>query len=189
MDVEEYRKSVEKEMRVNLLKEKVVKSLKDYSDEREDMRFEKQEIFHSIVSGVKEVKETIDEKQDRLIEKLTENQKAITSGLENLIDERGALATPSVGYQLTSQMTPSSLQADIDKNFSLYEVQRLADYNLPPPSDVMKAVINKTLDWNDYDRKLSKQIQTKQKIKTEVKSMNCRRISSYCKSIEAVYSC
>ena len=64
MDVEEYRKSVEKEMRVNLLKEKVVKSLKDYSDEREDMRFERQEIFHSTVSGVKEVKETIDEKQD-----------------------------------------------------------------------------------------------------------------------------
>ena len=87
MDVEEFRKSVEKQMRVNLLKEKVVKSLKDYSDEREDMRFERREIFRPIVSKVKEVKETIDEKQDQLTEKLTENQKAITSGLKDLIDE------------------------------------------------------------------------------------------------------
>ena len=87
MDVEEFRKSVEKQIRVNLLKEKVVKSLKDYSDEREDMRFERREIFRPIVSEVKEVKETIDEKQDQLTEKLTENQKAITSGLKDLIDE------------------------------------------------------------------------------------------------------
>ena len=51
------------------------------------------------------------------------------------------------------------LRADIDKNFSPYEVQKLAVYNLPPLSDVIKAVINKTLDWRDYNRKLSKQIQ------------------------------
>ena len=85
------------------------------------MRFERREIFHPIVSEVKEVKKTIDEKQDRLIEKLTENQKAITSGLENLAVERGALGPPS---QITSSSLPI---ADIDKNFSVSGLEKLAE--------------------------------------------------------------
>lgn len=43
------------------------------------------ETFKPIVEAQKETKKTIDEKQDKILEQLQKNQKAMTSGLEDLV--------------------------------------------------------------------------------------------------------
>ena len=42
------------------------------------------ETFKPIIKAQEEVKETIDNKQDKLIEQLQKNQQALTSGLEDI---------------------------------------------------------------------------------------------------------
>ena len=43
------------------------------------------ETFKPIIKAQEETKQTIDEKQDKLIEQLEKNQKALTSGLKTLL--------------------------------------------------------------------------------------------------------
>ena len=61
------------------MKRKIRKEIKDYRDGREDRQFENKELFKPIITSQKEVKETIDKKQDKLIEQLQENQNFIQS--------------------------------------------------------------------------------------------------------------
>ena len=60
------------------------KKMQDYNDVQQGLAIEREEQFKPIVDEVKQVKETIDEKQDRLIKKLDENQKALTEDLSFL---------------------------------------------------------------------------------------------------------
>ena len=147
MDVEKYRRNVEERLKVDRLMREVGKELQEYDDRRQDLRIERAEIFQPITSEVKEVKKTIDDRQDKLLEKLTENQNALAAAVVN--------SAPS----LPPPPTPPRYRADIDKNFSPEEMVRLIDYQLPAPSDVMKAVMDNELNWKEYDIRLGKQLQ------------------------------
>lgn len=147
MDVEKYKRNAEEEFKVFQLTREVGKRLQEHDDQRQDLRIERAEVFQPITSEVKEVKKTIDDKQDKLIEKLTENQNAL------------AAAVVGTAPSLPPPPSPPRYKADIDKNFAPEEMQRLIDYQLPAPSDVMKAVMNNELNWRDYDVRLGKQLQ------------------------------
>ena len=149
MDVEKYRKNTEEILKVDRLMREVGKKLQEYDDQRQDLRIERAEIFQPITTHVKEVKKTIDERQDKLLEKLTENQNALATAVVNFAP------TPT----LPSPPSPPKYRADIDKNFNPEEMQRLIDYQLPAPSDVMKAVMDNELSWKEYDIRLGKQLQ------------------------------
>ena len=149
MDLEKYRKNVEEKLEVDRLRREVSKKLQEYDDQRQDLRIERAEIFEPITTHVREVKKTIDERQDKLLEKLTENQNALATAVVNFAP------TPT----LPGPPTPPKYKADIDKNFSVDEMQRLIDYQLPAPSDVMKAVMNNELNWKEYDIRLGKTLQ------------------------------
>ena len=64
-------------------------------------------------------------------------------------------------YVVKTTETSSSpnYRADIDKNFSREEMLRLIDYQLPAPSDVLKAVMKNDLDWKEFEKSLVKQLQ------------------------------
>ena len=168
MDVEKYRKNVEERLKVDRLMREVGKELQEYDDQRQDLRIERAEIFQPITTHVKEVKKTIDERQDTLLEKLTENQNALATAVINFAPTptQPSLPSPFSPPKFTQTLgepsgKPSPLQynADIDKNFSPEEMQRLMDYQLFAPSDVMMAVMNNELNWREYDKTLGKQLQ------------------------------
>ena len=168
MDVEKYRKNVEEELKVDRLAREVGKKLQEYDDQRQDLRIERAEVFQPITTHVKEVKETIDSKQDKLLEKITENQNALATAIVNFAPTptQGQRPLPVLGTEgftspkFTETITPPKYYTgDIDKNFTPEEIQRLTDYQLPPPTQVMKAVMDKLLDLKEYDKSLAKQLQ------------------------------
>ena len=169
MDVEKYRKNVEERLKVDRLKREVSKKLQEYDDQRQNLRIERAEIFQPITTHVKEVKKTIDERQDKLLEQLTENQNALATAVVNFAptpEFRAQPSLPSPAFtpprftQTLGEPSPLKFyQADIDKKFSPEEIQRLMDYQLRAPSQVVKAVMDKVLDWKEYDKSLGKQLQ------------------------------
>ena len=168
MDIEDYRKHVEEILKVERLRREANKKIQEYDDQRQDLRIERAEIFQPITTHVKEVKKTIDERQDKLLEQLTEKQNALATAIVNLAPTPVSQTQPSLPSpaftppkftQTLGHPTPPKYRADIDKNFSPEEIQRLIDYQLPAPSDVMKAIMDNHLVWKEYDISLGKQLQ------------------------------
>ena len=169
MDIEKYRKNTEKELKVDRLAREAGNTLQEYDDQRQDLRIERAEIFQPITTHVKEVKETIDSKQDKLLEKITENQNALATAIINFAPTptqasplQGLPALGAEGFtppKFTETITPPKYKADIDKKFTSEEMKRLIDYQLPAPSDVMEAVMKNDLNWREFDKSLGKQLQ------------------------------
>ena len=163
MDTVKYGKYVEERLKADQAMKAVGKELQEYDDQRQDLRIERAEIFQPVTAHVKEVKETIDSKQDKLLEKITENQNALATAIVNFAPTpTHASATPLpplegfTSPKFTETITPPHYKADIDKNFTLEELKRLMEYQLPPPSDVMEAVMKNDLNWREFDKTLGK---------------------------------
>ena len=61
-----------------------------------------------------------------------------------------------IGYK-PAMMKPE-FKSDVDKGFDKDEIQKLTKYELYPPSDVLKASIDGTLDIDEYDENLGKKL-------------------------------
>ena len=165
MDVEQYRKNTEKELKVDRLAREVGNTLQEYDDQKQDLRIERAEVFQPITTHVKEVKETIDSKQGKL-EKMIENQNALAATVLNFAPTPPLASAPALGAVgftppkfTIGDFTPPKYKADIDKNFTSEEMKRLIDFQLPAPSDVMEAVMKNDLNWKEFDKSLGKQLQ------------------------------
>jgi len=64
---------------------KVRNTLKEYEHGIQNVQEELSEVYKPIVKAQEDVKQKIDEKQDEMLEQLQKNQKALTSGLEDLL--------------------------------------------------------------------------------------------------------
>ena len=165
MNVEKYRKQVEEALEADQALREVGKVLQEYDDQRQDLRIERAEIFQPITTHVEEVKKSIDDRQDKLLEELKENQNVVAKAIIGMAPTPTASAPlpPIEGFaspKFTETITPPKYYTgDIDKNFTPEEIQRLTDYQLPAPTQVMKAVMDKLLDLKEYDKSLAKQLQ------------------------------
>ena len=72
-------------MKADSLRHKISKQIKDYR-ERQVIQYESKESFKPIMDTQKGIKETFDEEQDKLIEKLQGNQENINNSLDALSD-------------------------------------------------------------------------------------------------------
>ena len=163
MDIERIKKISEARIKAGKQVSNVRNTLKEFKHGLQDVQEELSEVYKPIVKAQEEVKEAIDEKQDKLLGQLQKNQKALTSGLENLImfqqlpDEQPQEATKlPIGYK-PAMMKPE-FKSDVDKGFDKDEIQKLTKYELYPPSDVLKPSIDGTLDIDEYDENLGKKL-------------------------------
>ena len=137
-------------------------TLKELKHGRQDIQEELSEMYKPIVKAQEDVKQKIDEKQDKMLEQLQKNQKALTSGLEDLLilqqlpDEQPQTTKLPIDYK-PAMMEPE-IKSDIDTGFDKDEIQKLMKYGLYTPSDVLKASIDGTLDIDEYDNNLGKQL-------------------------------
>ena len=138
---------------------RVRKALKEYKHGTQDVQEELSEVYKPIVEAQEAVKQTIDEKQHKMLKQLQENQKALSSGLEDLLMVQ---QSPDVQPQETAPLPidykPKMFKADIDGGFNADEVEKLTKYGLYAPSDVLKAVLDKTLDIDEYDGNIGKKL-------------------------------
>ena len=139
-------------------------TLKELKHGRQDIQEELSEVYKPIVKAQEDVKQKIDEKQDKMLEQLKRNQLAITSGLEDLTilqqlpDEQPQTTKLPIDYEPAMMEKTPKLQSNMDDGFTTDEIQSLMKYNLYPPSDVLLAVKGKKLDWSNYDKKLGELI-------------------------------
>ena len=137
-------------------------TLKELKHGRQDIQEELSEMYKPIVKAQEDVKQKIDEKQDKMLEQLQKNQKALTSGLEDLLilqqlpDEQPQTTKLPIDYK--PAMTEPKIKSDIDTGFDKDEIQKLMKYGLYTPSDVLKASIDGSLDIDEYDNNLGKQL-------------------------------
>ena len=137
-------------------------TLKELKHGRQDIQEKLSEMYKPIVKAQEDVKQKIDEKQDKMLEQLQKNQKALTSGLEDLLilqqlpDEQPQTTKLPIDYK--PAMTEPKIKSDIDTGFDKDEIQKLIKYGLYTPSDVLKASIDGSLDIDEYDNNLGKQL-------------------------------
>ena len=137
-------------------------TLKELKHGRQDIQEKLSEMYKPIVKAQEDVKQKIDEKQDKVLEQLQKNQKALTSGLEDLLilqqlpDEQPQTTKLPIDYK-PAMMEPK-IKSDIDTGFDKDEIQKLIKYGLYTPSDVLKASIDGSLDIDEYDNNLGKQL-------------------------------
>ena len=165
MDLQRLKQISEAKIKTGILTKEVRDTLKEYKHNKQDLQQGLSETFKPIIKAQEETKQTVDAKQDKLIKQLQENQKAITSGLENI--EMSAIQQQPqqpqratklpIGYKPTMMMY--NYESNLDKGFDDDEIETMMKYELIPPSSVFQRVQDGSLDFNDYDEKVSKTIQ------------------------------
>ena len=81
-----------------------------------------------IVKAQEDVKQKIDEKQDKILEQLQKNQKALTSGLEDLLmvqqlPDTQPQETAPLPIDYKPEMLKPKIKSDIDAGFNVDEIQ------------------------------------------------------------------
>ena len=159
MDIERIKRISEAKINAGKQVNNVRNTLKEFKHGLQDVQEELSEVYKPIVKAQEDVKQKIDEKQDKMLEQLQKNQKALTSGLENLImfqqlpDEQ-----PQEAYKLPLDYEPEMLKhgfkSDFDTGFDKEELLKLMKYELSPPSLIFKQLIDGLLDIDEFDTEL-----------------------------------
>ena len=85
MDISQFQKLSNSKIEAGREIRAVRNELKEYKEAKQDAYEGLSETYKPIIDVQKSVQKSIDEKQDELIEQLQKNQRAITSGLEDII--------------------------------------------------------------------------------------------------------
>ena len=162
MDIERMKKISEAKIKAGKQVSNVQNTLKELKHGRQDIQEELSEVYKPIVKAQEDVKQKIDEKQDKMLLQLKRNQKALTSGLEDLLilqqfpDEQPQTTKLPIDYKLA--MMEPKFKSDMDTGFDGDEIQKLMEYGLSPPSDVLKASIEGSQDIDEYEKNINQKI-------------------------------
>ena len=160
MDIKRIKRLSDSKIKADDSVKKIRNTLKEYRLGRQDIQEDLSEVYKPIVKAQEDVKETIDEKQNTILKQLQKNQKAISSGLADLalVNE---LSTDLPFKEPTKQpldykpeMMKPKYKSDIDKGFSAEEIQKLIEYELLAPSDVLHFSVTGDLDFDEYNEKI-----------------------------------
>ena len=129
MDIERIKNISEAKIKAGNVANKVRQTLKEYKHGRQDVQEELSEVYKPIVKAQEDVKQKIDEKQDKMLEQLQKNQKALTSRLEDLLMVQ---QLPDVQPQTTKlpidykpEMLKPQFKSDIDAGFNVDEIKKI----------------------------------------------------------------
>ena len=162
MDLQRLKQLSEAKIKAGTITKQVRDTLKEYKHDKQDLQQGLSETFKPIIKAQEETKQTIDEKQDKLIEQLEKNQKALTSGLEDIAmltyqpETKPPEAKLPIGYK-PLMMSPD-VESNLDAGFDIDEIQKLMQYDLAPPSSVLQASMQGDIDIKDYDANISKML-------------------------------
>ena len=156
MDISKIKKLVEENFKADELM-KAVTEVKNEIKNKEQMHdVVMSDHFKTLREPLIEQQKKTDEKQDKVIEQLQKNQRAITSGFEDLamlqqLPEQTQTSKLPVDYKPAMMEKSPKLQSNLDGGFTPDEMQTLMEYNLYAPSDVLAGVKDKKLDWDNYN--------------------------------------
>ena len=173
MDIERMKKLLKSKIEAGNKIKAVREVIKTYKTQKQDMYDDTTEILKPSIDAQKSVKESIDEKQDKVIKELQKNQQVLKSGLEDIamMNALPALQGPIETTKLPIDYKPtmmddidgtpkdkSEYKSDLDKAFTSNQIQKLTYYQLPPPSQILKSHIAGSIDIDEFDKEIGKQI-------------------------------
>ena len=164
MEIERIKNISEAKIKAGNIINKVRNTLKEIEYGKQDIQEELSEVYEPIVKAQEDVKQTIDEKQDKMLEQLQKNQLAITSELEDIamlqqlpdVPQTQEFTPLPIDYKPAMLEKTPKFKSDIDAGFDVDEIQKLIEYELYTPSDVLKSSIDGSLNINEYDKLLGK---------------------------------
>ena len=156
MEIQRIKKISEAKINAGNVVNKVRNTLKEYEHGRQDAQEDLSEVFKPIVKSQEDVK-------DKMLEQLQKNQKALKSGLEDLIilqqlPDVQPQQTDTLPIDYKPEMMKPGFKSNIDAGFDSDEIKKLTKYELYPPSQVLQASIDGTLDIDEYDENLGKKL-------------------------------
>ena len=161
MDLERFKKLSNAKIEAGNATKRVRDTLKEYKHEQQNVQEQLTETYKPIIKAQEDIKQKIDEKQDKMLDQLQKNQLALTTGLQDLAivqqlpgSQTQETASLPIGYK------PEMMKADIDKGFTTDEIKVLTKNQLYPPSQVLNAVKNKTLDFDEYNYGIGEKLKT-----------------------------
>ena len=165
MDIERMKKISEAKIKAGNVVNKVRNTLREIEHGRQDAQEELSEVYKPIVQAQQDVKQKIDEKQDKMLEQLQKNQKAITSGLEDMMLLQNLPDVQPQTHEMSKlpidykpAMLEPQFKSDIDAGFNADEIKKLTEYELYPPSQVLQDSVKGELDIGDYDKSIGKKL-------------------------------
>ena len=173
MDIERMKKLLKSKIEAGNKIKAVREVIKTYKTQKQDMYDDTTEILKPSIDAQKSVKESIDEKQDKVIKELQKNQQVLKSGLEDIamMNALPALQGPIETTKLPIDYKPTMMddidgtpkdkleyKSDLDKGFTSNEIQKLTYYQLPPPSQILKSHIAGSINIDEFDKEIGKQI-------------------------------
>ena len=139
--------------------------IKTYKTQKQDMYDETAEIFKPSIEVQKEVKKTIDEKQDKIIERLQENQKALTDEIGNIVEanQRAIMFEEELPTAIEGPSEPGikPITFDIENNFTKTDKIILNNYKLVKPKDLTQIPMQKLMEEKQKSAELAKKIGAK----------------------------
>ena len=161
MDIEKIRSLSKKASEAGKLVKAVTAFKNELKDKEKMHDMVMSDHFKTLREPIIEQQKKTDVKQDKVIEQLQKNQKAIPSGLEDLAMLQQLPETSTQTSKLPVDYKPAMMekspkpQSNLDGGFSSDEMQTLIAYNLYAPSDVFKAVNDQKLDWDNYSKQIT----------------------------------
>ena len=156
----EWKKILASEIEAGKKVKEVREVIKTYKTQKQDMYDETAEIFKPSIEVQKEVKKTIDEKQDKIIEQLQENQKALTDEIGNIVEanQRAIMFEEELPEAIEgpSESGIKPLTLDIDNNFTKTDRTILNNYKLVKTKDLTQIPMLKLLEGKQKSADLAK---------------------------------
>ena len=167
MDIQRLKQISEGKIKDGTITKEARDTLKEYKHNEQDLQLGLSETFKPIIKTQEETKQAIDDKQDKLIKQLQKNQKAITSGFENLeqwvvlpgLFEEKIPPKPLLPPKpKQASKLPSTMESNMNDGFDEDEQMRSANVNLLTPADVLKGVIEGSIEYDSYMNQLDEEI-------------------------------
>ena len=146
MDIAAFKKNIDLKMENRRKKLEIRKKIQEYKDVKQGLAIQREEQFKPIVEEVKQVKETIDDRQDRLIQKLDENQKALTQDLSLLKELDTFESPPDSPTALEPPPKPKLKIPDPHNGFSQDELDYIQTSGFPTPNEAFKQMLEDDFD-------------------------------------------
>ena len=130
MDIERIKKISEAKINAGKQVSNVRNTLKEYEHGIQDVQEELSEVYKPIVKVQEDVKQKIDEKQDKMLEQLQKNQKTLTSGFEDLLmlqqlPDVQPQETTKLSLDYKPAMMEPKFESNVDAGFDKDEIQKL----------------------------------------------------------------
>ena len=188
MDIKQFKKLSDSKIEAGRKTRAVRNDLKQYKEAKQDAYEGITESLQPLIDVEKSVKESIDEKQDKLIKQLQKNQQALTQGFDKVIDmnQRAIIFDRELPAIEEEKTEPTIL--DIDNAFNNDERTILKNKGLLKPSDLTQVGVNRLVEEKTKSADISKAIGIQKRYSTDKKSFNSEleTLRKYRKTIDDV---